>query len=94
MLVDGVSREVDLGSHVGLTIEGDADARGSTDEAAIVYTSAMAGVPLGAILSHRNLLANARSTTAATGLSSDDRVLALLPLLPSVRAHGYGEALR
>ena len=79
VLIDGTSRDVDLGSHVGMTIEGDVGARGSDDEVAIVYTSAMAGVPLGAILSHRNLLTNARSTIAATGNSSADRVLALLP---------------
>jgi acyl-CoA synthetase (AMP-forming)/AMP-acid ligase II len=78
-MIDGVSRDVDLGSHVGMTIEGDADVRGSADEAVIVYTSAMAGIPLGAILSHRNLLSNARAASEATGLSPDDRVLALLP---------------
>lgn len=78
-LIDGASRDVDLGSHVGMTIEGDADVRGSPDEAVIVYTSAMAGMPLGAILTHRNLLSNARAATEATGLSPDDRVLALLP---------------
>jgi long-chain acyl-CoA synthetase len=83
--IAGASREIDLGSHRGMTIEGDPDVRGSTDEAAVIYTSAMAGTPLGAILSHRNLLANARSTVQATRLSGDDRVLALLPF-----AHLFG----
>jgi long-chain acyl-CoA synthetase len=73
------TKEVDLGSHHGLSVEGESDAPGSDEEAAIVYTSAMAGTPLGAILTHRNLLANARSTQAAAALTSDDRVLALLP---------------
>ncbi|HYD51947.1 MAG TPA: AMP-binding protein, partial [Gemmatimonadaceae bacterium] len=44
-----------------------------------VYTSAMHGVPLGAILSHRNLLANGRAAVAAGGNVAEDRVLALLP---------------
>ena len=79
VIVDGTSRDVDLGSHVGMSIEGDTDAPGRDDEAAIVYTSAMAGTPLGAILSHRSLLANARSTIEAAAISSDDRVLAALP---------------
>jgi long-chain acyl-CoA synthetase len=79
------AREVDLGSHHGLGVEGDPDVPGSTDEAAIVYTSAMHGSPLGAILTHRNLLTNARSTIQGTGMRSDDRVLAALPL-----AHLFG----
>ena len=85
VVVDGVSREIDLGSHVGLSLEGDADTPGSDEEAAIVYTSAMAGIPLGAILTHKNLLANARSTAAAAQNTSDDRVLAVLPF-----AHLFG----
>jgi long-chain acyl-CoA synthetase len=85
VVVDGVSREIDLGSHVGMSLEGDADAPGRDDEAAIVYTSAMAGIPLGAILTHENLLANARSTVAAAANTSDDRVLAVLPF-----AHLFG----
>jgi long-chain acyl-CoA synthetase len=79
VLVDGVARDIDLGSHHGLSIEGDTDVPGSDDDAAIVYTSAMAGTPLGAVLTHRNLLANARSTSSAVDNSSHDRVLALLP---------------
>jgi long-chain acyl-CoA synthetase len=79
VVANGTAREIDLGSHVGLSLEGDPDAPGSDEEATIVYTSAMAGVPLGAILTHRNLLTNARSTMAATANSSGDRVLALLP---------------
>jgi long-chain acyl-CoA synthetase len=80
--LQGTISTIDLGSHVGLTLEADADAddsEGSDEEAAIVYTSAMAGAPLGAILTHRNLLANARATLQAAGLSSADHVLAVLP---------------
>jgi acyl-CoA synthetase (AMP-forming)/AMP-acid ligase II len=73
------ARDVDLGSHVGLHLEGDPDVPGSDEDAVIVYTSAMAGTPLGARLSHRNVLANAHSTARAMGITSDDRMLAVLP---------------
>lgn len=79
VLSDGTSTDIDLGSHFGLDLEGDADAPGSTEECAIVYTSAMAGRPLGAILTHRNLLANARGTMRGAAQAADDHVLALLP---------------
>ena len=82
---NGTAKTLDLGSHFGLSLEGEAETSGSDEEAAIVYTSAMAGTPLGAILTHRNLLANARSTLIATANTSDDRVLALLPF-----AHLFG----
>ena len=77
--VGGATLDVDLGSHVGLVLEGDRDVEGSDEEAAIVYTSAMAGVPLGAILTHGNLLANGRATVAAARMTADDHCLALLP---------------
>lgn len=83
--IGGRVREVDLGSHVGLSIEGDSAATGADEEAAVVYTSAMEGRPLGAILTHRNLLANARATVQAGENTPDDRVLALLPF-----AHLFG----
>jgi long-chain acyl-CoA synthetase len=81
----GTSRDVDLGSHHGLSLEGEQGVAGRDEEAVIVYTSAMRGTPLGAVLTHRNLLANARSTIEALGNRSDDHVLALLPL-----AHLFG----
>lgn len=76
---------VDLGSHFGLSIEGDAEAPGRDEECAIVYTSAMAGTALGAILTHRNLIANARQTVQAGGITRDDHALAVLPF-----AHLFG----
>lgn len=76
---EGAERVVDLGSHVGLELAGDAGVPGRDEEAAIVYTSAMAGVPLGAVLTHRNLLTNARATVEAGALTADDHVLASLP---------------
>lgn len=85
VLADGRTHNVDLGSHHGLSIEGERDADGRDEEAVIVYTSAMRGIPLGAVLTHRNLLANARSTVEALAVSADDQVLALLPY-----AHLFG----
>jgi long-chain acyl-CoA synthetase len=84
-IVDGVSRDVDLGSHVGLTLEGDADAPGSRDEAAVVYTSGFSGFALGASLRHENLLSNARATIEAASLTNDGHSLAVLPF-----AHLFG----
>ena len=42
-ITGGASHDVDLGSHHGLTLEGERDVRGRDEEAAIVYTSAMRG---------------------------------------------------
>lgn len=82
---DGSTARVDLGSHFGLELEGDADEPGRDEECAIVYTSAMAGRPRGAILTHRNLLANARQVVAAAENVRHDHVLAALPF-----AHLFG----
>ena len=85
VVVDGRSTDVDLGSHHGLSLEGERDAEGRDEEVAIVYTSAMRGTALGAVLTHRNLLANARSTIDALGITRDEHVLAILPF-----AHLFG----
>lgn len=79
VVAHGVAKRIDLGSHHGLSVEGERDVAGSDEEAVIVYTSAMRGIPLGAVLTHANLLANARATITAMDDSADDRVLALLP---------------
>ena len=79
VLSDGEARRVDLGSHFGLDLEGDSRAEGGDEEAVIIYTSAMAGRPLGAILTHRNILDNARSTVEAAENSAADVSLAVLP---------------
>jgi len=81
----GTAREVDLGSHHGLALAGERGVDGCDEEAVIVYTSGMAGRPLGAVLSHRNLIANARSTVEAVRQDAGDHVLALLPF-----AHLFG----
>lgn len=85
VIANGSSREVDLGSHFGLALEGEHDTPGRDEEALVVYTSAMRGTPLGAVLTHANLLANARSTVQAAANVADDHVLALLPF-----AHLFG----
>lgn len=79
VVIGGTARAIDLGSHYALDVEGDPDAPGDSEEAIIVYTSALYGRPLGAILTHRNLLANARATVDAAAMLREERVLAALP---------------
>jgi len=85
VVVDGVIRDVDLGSHHGLTLEGETDAPGAGEEAAVVYTSALAGTLLGASLTHANLLSNARATVEAGVMTRETHALAVLPF-----AHLFG----
>ena len=85
VIAGGAARQVDLGTHHGLSLEGERDAEGRDEEAAIVYTSAMRGTPLGAVLTHANLLANARAAMQAIDNVAGDHVLALLPF-----AHLFG----
>lgn len=79
VIAQGVSRTVDLGSHHGLSLEGERGAAGRDEEAAIVYTANRRGAPLGAVLTHANLLANAHASVQASGGTPGDHVLALLP---------------
>jgi long-chain acyl-CoA synthetase len=62
-----------------LELAGSDGADGRDEEAVVVYTSAMAGRPLGAVLTHRNLLSNARATIEAAALTRADHALAVLP---------------
>lgn len=59
-----------------------------TERAMIVYTSGSTGRPRGAVLSHRNVVANTRSIVSYLGLSSSDRISVVLPF-PYV----YGKSL-
>ncbi|MCK6490349.1 MAG: acyl-CoA ligase (AMP-forming), exosortase A system-associated [Planctomycetes bacterium] len=52
----------------------------ASDLAAILYTSGSTGRPKGVMLSHRNLVAGARSVAAYLGNRADDVLLAALPL--------------
>jgi long-chain acyl-CoA synthetase len=81
VVADGASRDVTLDAHQGdaLDLVGSTDTEGRDEEAAIVYTSAMAGRPLGAVLTHRNLISNARATIDAAGITTAEHALAVLP---------------
>ena len=50
------------------------------DMAAILYTSGSTGKPKGVVLSHRNMVAGARSVAGYLGNTPQDRILAVLPL--------------
>ena len=56
------------------------------DPAVLIYTSGTTGQPKGAVLSHRNLLANATSCQHLIGVTSQDMFLAVLPLFHSFGA--------
>lgn len=51
-----------------------------TDMTAILYTSGSTGNPKGVVLSHRNMVAGARSVASYLGNTDSDRILAVLPL--------------
>ena len=51
-----------------------------SDMAAILYTSGSTGKPKGVVLSHRNIVAGAKSVAQYLELTQDDRILSVLPL--------------
>ena len=59
--------------------------RSENDNCTIVYTSGTTGTPKGAMLSHKNLLCNARQYLAAVKFLPEDIILCLLPMY-----HCYG----
>ncbi|MDQ6786292.1 MAG: long-chain fatty acid--CoA ligase [Acidobacteriota bacterium] len=50
------------------------------DEAIIIYTSGTTGKPKGCLLTHGNLIANARQITEWLGFNENDRLLTVMPL--------------
>jgi malonyl-CoA/methylmalonyl-CoA synthetase len=66
------------------------DAARADDLAMIAYTSGTTGRPKGAMLSHRNLLASARSVTLSWRWTADDGLVLALPLF---HLHGLGVGL-
>src|SRR6476660_6702238 len=50
------------------------------DEAIIIYTSGTTGKPKGCLLTHRNVIANARQISQWLGFGSEDRLLTVMPL--------------
>ena len=58
------------------------------DIASIVYTSGSTGKPRGAVLSHLNIVANTRSIVEYLALTSEDRIMVVLPFY-----YIYGKSL-
>jgi len=75
-------RQAVLGYPAFTAIRGDATPhrRIDTDMTAILYTSGSTGNPKGVVLSHRNMVAGARSVASYLGNTPADRILAVLPL--------------
>jgi long-chain acyl-CoA synthetase len=52
----------------------------SDDDAIIIYTSGTTGKPKGCLLTHGNIISNARQITEWLGFSESDRLLTIMPL--------------
>ncbi len=56
------------------------DATAAEEIAFLIYTSGTTGFPKGAMISHRNVLAQSRAAAEATGIRAGDSVVSYLPL--------------
>ena len=63
---------------------------GDRTPAALIYTSGTTGAAKGAVLTHGNFAANARTIVEAWRISADDRFLCTLPLF---HVHGLGNGI-
>src|SRR6185369_10718473 len=52
----------------------------SEEEAIIIYTSGTTGKPKGCLLTHGNVIANARQISSWLGFAEADRLLTMMPL--------------
>jgi acyl-CoA synthetase (AMP-forming)/AMP-acid ligase II len=62
--------------------------RGGDDLAMLLFTSGSTGMPKGVMLSHRNLLANAKAILQDLPIRPDDRTLVVLPF-----CHAFGNSI-
>jgi long-chain acyl-CoA synthetase len=76
---DAASATKDLENSSSLTVSSLSDINRDT-EAIIIYTSGTTGKPKGCLLTHGNLIANARQISQWLGFTKDDRLLTLMPL--------------
>jgi len=67
----GFSGELDQGAATPLAKD---------DEAIIIYTSGTTGKPKGCLLTHGNVIANARQISSWLGFTESDRLLSVMPL--------------
>ena len=69
----------DAWDHLPHDLAGDEISRLDTELAMIIYTSGSTGMPKGVMLTHRNIVAGARSVARYLGLREDERLLSVLP---------------